>query len=1197
MFSIRKRRLNVASAVVAMMFIAFSVSGLYAQEGYGTISGTVTDPSGGLVAGATVTALQTQTGRSTVVESGKAGEFVFPALPPSVYKLSVSAPGFQSYTQTDVVLQADQKLTANVRLQVGSAAETVTVEAEVPQVDTTSGTLSQVIDERRVVDLPLNGRNAASLITLVAGVGDATNEGNGVNQGNGKTFPSAVVTSANGTLPNQSNYLLNGGNNVDEMTNVNGPFPFPDAVQEFSVQTSNYDAAYGQSAGGVVNIITKSGTNKFHGDAFEFLRNGFFNARNFFSSTLDTLHRNQFGGTIGGPVIIPRISKGQTTQFFFGYQYTMSHTGSTSAQTTVPTLAEEGRAGQPYADFGNLCTGGWNSNNLCNTASQQILNPFTNQAYPLNRIPTSDFDPASVAFEKAFPTSPVDAGPGKIGAPVGYTQPTINTFYEYIARVDHQFGSTDHLFADYYQDWFTQPGVYDPTDLASYRSYFNTRYHNALIGETHIFTPRVLNNLVLNWQREVALRGGPPGSQDITAYGVQNLWQPGTGPYMAASVSGYFGEGSSAFAGWYRGNYTLNDDLHWVKGNHSIAFGGHIEASQFNVENVYQSYGSFGFGAVNNKIGSTTYSYFNAMANFQTGFMSSFQQGNFELVNDRNHFPGLYVEDSWKVDRHLQLNYGVRWEEFAPWHNNNGQLQEFFPSAYSANQVSSQFTTLPAGLLLTPGDKGVAPNGANDKWGQFMPRLGLAWDVSGNAKTVIRGGGGVFYQDRLPGFFNLNQASMVPNTIAVTLTDPGMIGASAGANPGGPFSNPYCLGGCGTSGTPYVTTNPFPFTLPFPSNKTFPNGITVVEYDPSGNFRVPVTYAYNATLERQITGAWAMRVAYVGSRSRHQFVNLEVNPEVNNGSGLSANARRVYNTAPTVGPCATSTNCASNYSDIVEAAMVGSANFNSLQASLDRKFAHGLSVLANFTWSKAYDNMPQATRVGNTEDLNAGESYVYPVYPQNATGIPAAAYSADPGALDRGLSDIDHPFLVSLSYVYDLPKLRDGNPGVKYIVNGWSTTGLVTHRSGDTLTAEAGSDISLTGLGQDRAVENFSVPAYSADAGGAGDCPSTKPCVNYLNNAAFSLPVNTGPGTGFGNVQKGSLRGPAQTVWNVALVRNFRVAGERTVQFRAEYFNVLNHTVFNNPNISNPISSSTSFGTITSAGDPRIAQFALKYVF
>ena len=319
-----------------------------------------------------------------------------------------------------------------------------------------------------------------------------------------------------------------------------------------------------------------------------------------------------------------------------------------------------------------------------------------------------------------------------------------------------------------------------------------------------------------------------------------------------------------------------------------------------------------------------------------------------------------------------------------------------------------------------------------------MPRLGIAYDLSGNGKTVLRGGAGVFYQDRLPGFFNLNQAGNVPNTISVQLNNPGMMGSAPGANPGGPFSNPYCQGGCGTNGSSYAN-NPFPFTLPFASNKVFPNGFLFDEYDPSGNFHVPATYAFNATLEHQITSSWAMRVAYVGSRSRHQFVNLELNPAVNNGSGLSTNARRVYNTAPIVGPCTTSAGCKTNYAQIVEAAMIGNANFNSMQASLDRKLSHGLSVLANLTWSKSYDNMPQATRVANTEDLNAGESYVYPMYPQGTTtGIPASAYVSDIGALDRGLSDIDHPIVVSISYVYELPKLRNGNSTLKYIVNGWS---------------------------------------------------------------------------------------------------------------------------------------------------------------
>ena len=1182
------------AATIGLLFIALTGVSLHAQ-GYGTISGTVTDPTGASVAAATVKAIQTQTGRETVVTSGQDGTFVFPVLPPSAYSLSVSAHGFQSYTQTGIVLQADQTLTVSVKLQVGSATQTITVAAEVPQVDTVTGTLSQVIDESRVIDLPLNGRNAATLITLVAGVSDATNEGNGVNQGNGKTFPAAVVTTANGTLPNQSNYLLNGGNNVDEMTNVNAPFPFPDAVQEFSVQTSNYDAEYGQSAGAVVNIVTKSGGTQFHGDAFEFLRNGYFNARPFFASTADNLHRNQFGGTIGGPVIIPRVSKGQSTQFFFGYQHTQIHQASNASTVTVPTLAEEGRAGQPYADFGNLCTAGWNGNGQCNNAAQQILNPFTNAAYPYNQIPSSAFDPASVAYEKAFPTYSGTEAAGKIGGPVSYTQPTVQFFDEFIARVDHQFGSSDHLFGHYYQNYFNQNAVYDANMMASYRSYFNTRYQSALLAETHIFTPHLLNNLVLNYQRELALRGGPPGSQDITSFGVQNLWQPATGPYLAASITGYFGASSSAFAGWYRSNYTLNDDFHWVKADHNAAFGGHVELSKFDVTNVYQSYGGFGFAAVTNKIGSTTYQYPNAMANFQMGFMSSFQQGNFENLVDRNHFPGLYAQDSWKITRRLQLNYGVRWEEFAPWSFRHGQLQEFSPSAYASNTVSTRFSTLPAGLLLTPGDSGLAEYGAFNKWWQLMPRFGFAWDTFGDGKTVVRGGAGIFYQDRLPGFFNLNQAGNVPNTISVALTNPGMYGTSAGANPGGPFSNPYCVGGCGTNGTPYP--NPFPFTLPFGPNQAFPNGILVDEYDPSGDFQVPVTYDFNFTVERQITGSWAARVAYVGSRSRHQFVNLELNPSVNNGSGLSANARRVYNTAPTVGPCSTSAGCKANYAQIVEAAMVGSANFNSLQATLDKRMSHGLSLLANLTWSKTYDNMPQATRVSNTEDLNAGESYVYPLYPQGATGIPAAAYVTDIGALDRGLSDIDHPLTISVSYVWELPKLRTGNSILKYVANGWMLSGLIQHRSGDTLTAYMGQDVSLTGLGQDRAVEDFGKPAYSRDANNTGYCPSSKPCVNWLNSAAFSVPVNTGAGTGFGNVEKGSLRGPGQTVWHAGLTRAFPIHETHHIEFRAEYFNLLNHTLLNNPNTSNPVSSSTTFGTITGSGDPRIAQFALKYVF
>jgi hypothetical protein len=1173
-------------------------------QGYGNIHGTVSDQSGAVVLSATVTVTQVDTGNAFTTFTSKEGTYVFPSLLPKPYKLEVIAPGFQAFSQTGIVLQADQTLTVNVGLQIGSTSQTVSIQADAPQVDTTTGTLSQVIDESRVADLPLNGRNVASLITLVAGVVDATNEGNGVNQGNGKTFPAAVVSSSNGTLPNQNNYLLDGGNNVDEMTNVNGPFPFPDAMQEFSVQTSNYNAEYGQSAGGVVNIVTKSGGNQFHGDAFEFLRNGYFNARPHFATAADNLHRHQFGGTIGGPLIVPLFSHGHSTQFFFGYQHTIYHQNSSANTTTVPTLAEKGLTLTgglaSYADLGNLCTAGWDANNICLSASQTVRNPFTNVAYPLNRIPSSDFDPASVAYEKVFPTYTGTEAPGVIGGAVNYWQPTVQSFNEYVSRVDHSFGANDHLFGRYYYNLFQQDADYNPANYASYRSYFNTRYQNALISETHTFTNNLLNNLVLNYQREVAARGGPPGSPNITAFGVKNIWQPpaSDGPFVQATISGYYGANSSAYAFFGRNNYTLNDDLHWVKGAHNIAFGGHYELSKYDVITVYTSYGSFSFNTVtSNKVNGVTYQYPNAVANFLMGFMTGFGQGNYVYMNDRNHFPSVYAQDSWKVTHRLQFNYGVRWEEFAPWANRVGVQTAFSPANYTANVSTSQYSTLPAGMVIS-GDTGFPKNGVKDQYLQFMPRIGFAYDIFGNGKTAVRGGYGMFYQDRLPGFFNQSQSSFVPNTISVSLTNLGMYGGTAGANPGGPFSDPYCTttSFCASGGV----ANPFPFTLPFSSNYTFPNAFQVAEYDPSGKFRVPVTYDYNLTLEQQLTSSSAFRLAYVGSASRHLFVSLEINPAVNNGVG-STNQRRVYNTAPNVGPC--TANCKTSYSQIVEAAMIGNAHYNSLQATFDKKIQHGLSLLVNYTWSKAYDDLPQATRLSNTEDLNPGMSYVYPLYPANATGIPSAAYVTDIKALDRGLSDIDHPQALSVSYVYAFPKLSNGNRLLREVVNGWRTSGLIQHHSGDALTVYMNSDNSATGLTQDRGQRDFTKPAYSRDAGGAGKCTAGKSCVNWLNSAAFSVPANTGPGTGFGNIVKDSLRGPGYTDWDGAAIRTFPVYRETNLEFRAEYFDLLNHTLLANPTISNPAASNSNFGTITSTlssnnmTGARIAQFSLKYTF
>lgn len=277
---------------------------------------------------------------------------------------------------------------------------------------------------------------------------------------------------------------------------------------------------------------------------------------------------------------------------------------------------------------------------------------------------------------------------------------------------------------------------------------------------------------------------------------MSNIWQPDTSPFLSASISGYFAASSSAFASWGRNNYTLNDDVHWVKGNHNISFAGHIELSKIDVTNVYTSYGAFSFNTVTNKIGSNTYNYPNAYGNFLMGFMSRFGQGNYELVNDRNHFPGIYVQDNWKANPRLTINYGLRWEYFAPWTDKANVQTAFNDANYVANQRSSVYTNLPAGMIVS-GDQGIPSQGVRSKATQFMPRVGFAYDVFGDGKTSIRGGSGIFYQTRLPGFFNLTQGSFIPNTISITVNNPGMYATTAGTNPGGPFSNPYCTG-CST---------------------------------------------------------------------------------------------------------------------------------------------------------------------------------------------------------------------------------------------------------------------------------------------------------------------------------------------------------------------------------------------------------------
>jgi outer membrane receptor protein involved in Fe transport len=1074
-------------------------------QGLGQFVGIVTDPSGSAIPSATVTVTEVGTGFVRTVNTNNEGYYVIPSLRPSVYNIAVEAQGFRSYHQDGVTLGADQKATVNVRLDVGAITETVKVTGTAVQVDTSTATIKQVVNQEQIIELPLNGRNAAQLTLLVPGAVDSPN--GGADQGQTKTFPGAVTYSTNGSRQNSINYQLDGGNNVDEYTNVNAPFPFPDALQEFSVQTANYSAEYGQNAGGVVNIITKSGTNELHGDVFEFVRNADFNARPFFAKSRDQLKRNQYGGVLGGPVFIPKLYNGKNrTFFFFGYQGTRVRNTSSSSTAIVPTTAN--LAG----DFSALLDAGNPGNPLKKAVN--IVDPTNNQPFAGNRIPTSRFDPASVNVAKMLPQA---GGDGT----VFYSKPTSQNFYDVLARVDHSIAASDRLTGRYYAANFYSEPILDLTNLLTYQDFAAILSQNALIQETHIFRPNLLNDLRINYAREAASRGAASGAPNMTDLGVRNIYQPPNKGVQSISVSGFFSFGDNLKAAFIRNNFTLADDIRWVKGDHSLSFGFHGELSRVDIDNDFLRAGTFSFTA-----DYTNY----ALASFLLGKLRNFRQGAGEFKNNRNKFLGWYIQDNWRVAKRLTLNLGVRYEPYFPWREARGRVEQFRPDAYWAGIRSSQFGNAPPGLLF-PGDPGVPENGTDPVFSNFMPRLGFAYDLTGDGKTSLRGGAGSFYETRLNGVFNNRFVDVTPFSPQLTVTDPQ-----------GPFSDPL-----------QGLVNPFPAPFPPPKDAAFPLPVLVITADPTGKYKVPVVYNWNLAVERQVTSDIVARIAYVGSHSSHLMIPLELNPAVYiPGSSLGTDARRVFK----------------NYQYITEADQSGNANYNSLQLSMEKRFARNFSFSLSYTWSKSLDNVAYNYNATGPSD---GGSYALPWYFPNSN------------MLDRGPSDFDHTHRFVASWVWQSPALTQMNAALRTIAGGWQLSGVFQAQSGGPLTVLAGQDRSRTDLGRDRA-------NIDGDPRGPGACKNAAPCVDYLNPSSFSLPAI---GT-FGTLGKGVFRGPGLANVDMGFFKNFPIRERFRFQFRAEFFNLFNRVNLNDP--TNSVAAG-GFGSIRGSRDPRIGQLALKLYF
>ena len=995
-------------------------------QGLISIQGTVYDPNGGAIANTKIVLTQPATGLTRMATSDAQGSYIIPAVPPASYNIDAQASGFRPSHLQGIIALADQNLTVNIQMQVGDATQAVTVEAGAALVDTVSGTQKQVINQTQMVELPLNGRNAAQLSFLVAGATPSIP--GGALQGVSKVFPSQIVVSTNGTQQDQVSYFLDGGTYNDEMWSVNQPFPFPDALQEFSVQTSNYGAQFGNNAGGVVNIVTKSGSNQLHGDLFEFNRNAVFNARNFFSSTRDQLRRNQFGFTAGGPVLIPHLYNGKNKTFwFFGYQGTRIRNNSAAQSAFVPTPAELN------GDF-SVFSSAQNPNNPLQRAVQ-IIDPKSGQPFPVNQIPVSRFDPASLALEGYLPKP---SGQGL----AFYQVPTVQNENETIERFDHAISASDQLSFRGTWNRFTSGAVFDPTSILSLSGGSTLSSHNYLLHETHIFQPNLLNEARLTYWRMVSSRYPAPKAPNAADLGVQNLYQSSPPTIDNISVQGFFTISQNPLAVFVRQGEAFADDLSWIKGKHSMQFGFSIEKSRLDAVNNNGADGTFSFTSDTTNL---------ALASYLLGYLRTFTQQAGQPFNLRDTFSGVYALDSFRASKRLTLTLGIRWEPGIPWDEIKGRMNYFNPANYYAGVHSTVFSNAPTGLLFR-GDAGVPGRiGLTPDYHDFMPRFGFAYDLFGDGKTSVRGGAGTFYDTRTPGDFAFTQVgNVVPFVPQFSITQPQ-----------GPFSNPL-LG----------YQNPFPAPgVPAP-NAVFQNPVVVDTVDTSQTRqKTAVVYNWNVSIEHQFSSGWLARIGYVGTHASHIRELAQLNPAVSiPGSTLTSDKRRVF----------------SGYGSIVQTTNDINSHYNGLQLSLEKRvsqsgFFNGLTVLANYTYSKAIDDLPAGAGVEGTP--------------------PSAIPFWSPGRhqFDTGVSDFDHTHLLVASYNWLLPKFESAPRYVRSIIGNWEISGILTMQSGDAFTVLAGKDQSQTALNEDRAV-------LLGNARGTGACGNTAPCLDWLNPCFLWFP-------------------------------------------------------------------------------------------
>ena len=1086
--------------VIIAVLALFCEDGLWAQAvAVAQIEGVVLDPSGKSVPNAQVIARQISTNFTRTTVSGADGTYVLPNLPLGPYRLEVSAPGFTTYVQSGIELHVDDKIDLNVTMRVGASAEHVEVAANASLVETQKISVSGVVEQQRIVDLPLNGRQPMQLLLLEGAAAPVTSGVPAFDLTGARAYALETPYAVAGGQANTTNYLLDGADNNDAAVNVALPYPFPDALQEFEVETSARSARLGLHPGAVVNVVTKSGSNQFHGNLFEFLRNGDLNARNFFAAGQDTLKRNQFGGTFGGRIVKDRLF------FFGGYQGTRNRSAVPASTSFVPNSA------MLQGNFGTFESAGCQSSGKART----IIDPSTGQPFPNDLVPTSRFNPSALALLKYVPMSSDPCGK------IVYAKPTTGDENQEIGRVDWVQNSKHLLFGRYFKADYSNPSVFNGSNiLPAQRTGLVEHAQTAALGDTYSLTANSINEVHLAFTRLLIIRGAPSNYISPHTIGVDiPIAVPN---YLQLSVNGDFSSGPGS--PYYTPNnaFQFADDIDLVRGRHHLSFGGEFIRNQMNENNNYIRNGVFTFD------GSYTG---DPMVDFMLGDLGILQQGSAEIGYWRQSVVGLYGQDNFRLNSQLTVTAGLRWEPYLPSTDTQGRGNYFSPSAFAAGTKTNRYVNAPPGLLFNS-DPGIPHGYTSNHLADLEPRVGLAWDPSGKGLESIRVSYSRIYDTPCIFYFD-------------SVSDNSPWGATIVVNhPPGGFNSPWA-GYPG--GTPFPLPLPPSPTTPFPLANTYQN--MPLHIVPSDMQQWSITY------QRQFGHDWLASASYMGNKTTHQWIGIDENPAVYipgtcNGQACSTVAntqsRRVLSLENPAG--------GAYYGSVPAPYGGGNGEYEGLLLSIRHRFSHNYMILGNYTYSHCIN-----------EADNPGDMYQSAV--QNPNNV----------AADRGNCVADYRHIFNLSLVAATSGI--GQTWIRHVTGDWQLSPIVSARSGQSFTVYTGLDNSLTAINQDR-----------PDVVSSNPYPAKQGISDWINPSAF---IRNPLGT-YGNMGRDALLGPGILQVDMALSRNFRVTETMHLETRFEAFNVINHANFAIP--SNTMTSST-FGRILSAGDPRILQFALKFSY